>query len=67
LIARSLSKAAGVDDLPVRWRMIGGGPWFDNQVAMLHVDGRRIDFQIEKAVANGGSAELDCVLEHRLA
>jgi len=66
-VTRALSKAAGVEDLPVRWRMVDGGPWFDNQVAMLHVNGRRIDFQIEKAEGRGEGAELDCVLEHRLA
>jgi hypothetical protein len=66
-LTRALSKAAGVDDLPVRWRMIGDGPWFDNQVAMLHVDGRRMAFGIEKAVGDGDGARLHCVLEHRIS
>ncbi len=44
------------------------GPWFDNQVATLRIDGRRIDMQIEKALAqNGSEPELECVMDHRLA
>ena len=32
---------AGVRDPGIGWRMVGDGPWFDNQVATLVVDGRR--------------------------
>jgi PhoD-like phosphatase len=65
---RALARSAGVDDPGVRWRMIGDGPWFDNQVATLEIDGRRIDMRLEKAVpVDTSSARLDCVLEHRLA
>ncbi len=66
--ARALARSAGVDDPDVRWRMVGDGPWFDNQVATLEIDGRRIDMRIEKAVpVDTDSARLDCVLDHRLA
>ena len=34
----------------VRWRMVGDGPWFDNQVATLRIDGRAIELRLEKAV-----------------
>jgi PhoD-like phosphatase len=65
---RALARSAGVDDPGVRWRMIGDGPWFDNQVATLEIDGRRIDMRLEKAMpVDTASARLDCVLEHRLA
>jgi PhoD-like phosphatase len=65
---RALARSAGVDDPPVRWRMIGDGPWFDNQVATLEIDGRRMAMRLEKAVpADTSSAWLDCVLDHRLA
>ena len=73
VVARSLSRAAGVDSEPVRWRMVDGGPWFDNMVASLIVDGRRMDFEIEKALPDGdgsdGHAEprLERVLSHRIA
>jgi hypothetical protein len=41
---------------------------FDNQVAALEIDGRRIDLRLEKAVPmDASSAKLDCVLYHRLA
>jgi PhoD-like phosphatase len=67
-IWRALARSAGVDDPGVRWRMIGDGPWFDNQVATLEIDGRRIDMRLEKAVpVDTDSARLDRVLDHRLA
>jgi hypothetical protein len=48
--------------------MIGDGPWFDNQVATLTVDGRRMEMRLEKAVpVDEDSARLECALEHRLA
>jgi PhoD-like phosphatase len=65
---RSLAHLAGVRDPGIGWRMIGDGPWFDNQVATLTVDGRRIDMRLDKAVpVNENSAQLECVLEQRLA
>ncbi len=73
VVGRALSLAAGVDSEPVRWRMVGDGPWFDNQVAKLHVDGRRMTFEIDKALPDGdgfgGRSEpkLECVFSHRLA
>ncbi len=67
-LMRSLSRSAGVPDTSVRWRLVEGGPWFDNQIAGLRIHGRRIDMQIEKALAvNGSDPQLDCVLDHRLA
>jgi hypothetical protein len=48
--------------------MVGGGPWFDNQVASLHIDGRRIDFDLQKAVPDGDrGARLENKLTHRVA
>ena len=65
---RALARAAGVDDPEVRWRMVGDGPWFENQVATLEIDGRRLQMRLEKAVpVDTSSARLDCVLERRLA
>jgi PhoD-like phosphatase len=66
--ARALARSAGVADPGVRWRMIGDGPWFDNQVATLEIDGRRIAMRLEKAVpVDRSSARLERVLDHRLA
>jgi len=65
---RGLAHLAGVRDPGIGWRMIGDGPWFDNQVATLIVDGRRIEMRLDKAVpVDETSARLECVLEYRLA
>jgi hypothetical protein len=65
---RALARAAGVGDPDVRWRMVGGGPWFDNQVGTLRVDGRRLDIRLERAVpVDTSSAKLEQVLNCELA
>ena len=65
---RRLARAAGVDDPGIRWRLTGDGPWFDNQVATLVIDGRRMEMHLDKAVpVDHDDAELERVLEHRLA
>jgi hypothetical protein len=67
-VTRALAAAAGVDEPEVRWRMVGDGPWFDNQVATLRVDGRAIELRLEKAVpVDDASARLEEVLDRRLA
>jgi hypothetical protein len=67
-VTRALARAAGVDDPDVRWRMVGDGPWFDNQVATLRIDGRAIEMRLDKAVPiDTTSARLEKVLDHRLA
>jgi hypothetical protein len=63
-----LAKRAGVEDPGIRWRLYGGGPWFDNQVATLVIDGRRMDMHLDKAVpVDDKRARLERVLEARLA
>jgi hypothetical protein len=67
-VARALAASAGVNDPPVRWRMVGDGPWFDNQVATLRIDGRASEMRLEKAVPiDSDSARLERVLDQRLA
>lgn len=66
-LTRALARAAGVTDPSIRWRLVGDGPYFDNQLATLKVDGRRIDLRIEKAVPGVDEPALDCVQETRLA
>ena len=39
-VGRALARAAGVEDEPLTWE-IADGPWFENQVATLDLDGRR--------------------------
>ena len=68
VVWRALARSAGVGDPPVRWRMVGDGPWFDNQVATLTIDGRRMEMRLDKAVpVDEHHARLECVLEQRLA
>jgi hypothetical protein len=68
LFARSLARLAGVRDPGVGWRMVGDGPWFDNQVATLVIDGREIEMRLDKAVpVDEQHARLERVLERRLA
>ena len=40
---------------PLTWE-ITDGPWFDNQVATLDLDGRRCTFRLESAVGAGEEA-----------
>jgi PhoD-like phosphatase len=65
---RALAKSAGVEDPGIRWRLTGGGPWFDNQVASLLIDGREMEMRLDKAVpVDTTVAKLERVLEQRLA
>ena len=52
LVGRGLARAARVEDEPLTWE-IADGPWFDNQVAWLDLDGRRCTFRLERAVGAG--------------
>ena len=63
-LTRALARAAGVEDPPLRWRPVGEAPVFDNVVASLTIDGRRLDFRLEKALP---PARLEPVIETRLA
>ncbi|CAB4929006.1 unannotated protein [freshwater metagenome] len=47
--ARLLGRAAGVADPPVGWRR-ELGPWFDNQLAWLELDGRRGRLRFQRSV-----------------
>jgi hypothetical protein len=68
LVTRTLARLAGVRDPGIGWRMTGDGPWFDNQVATLVIDGREIEMRLDKAVPVAETrAKLERVLDHRLA
>ena len=69
-VGRALARSAGVEPPSIRWRQVGDGPFFDNMVASLHVDGRRMSMEIEKAVPDPESdeeARLEQVFERRIA
>ena len=68
LVTRTLAHLAGVRDPGIGGRMVGDGPWFDNQVATLVIDGREIEMRLDKAVpVDEEHAKLERVLEHPLA
>jgi hypothetical protein len=68
VITRALARLAGVRDPGIGWRMTGDGPWFDNQVATLVIDGSEIEMTLDKAVpVDEANAKLERVLDHRLA
>ncbi|HEX7058499.1 MAG TPA: alkaline phosphatase D family protein [Solirubrobacterales bacterium] len=64
--ARTLGQAAGASDPGIRWRL-AEGPYFDNQVATMRLDGRRAQLKLDKTVpGEDGDRRLDCVFERRL-
>ena len=63
---RALSRSAGAPDPGIRWRLLEG-PYFDNQVAALRLDGRDAVAQLDKTVAGEGEErELERVFERPL-
>jgi hypothetical protein len=64
---RALAGSAGAADPGLRWRLLEG-PYFDNQVATLRLDGRESVLQLDKTVpGDEDERALDCVFERRLA
>ena len=66
-LARRLAAAAGAPDPGIRWRL-RDGPCFDNQVAMLRIDGRGIEMRLDKTVAGAENEQaLETTFRRRLA
>ena len=66
-LGRALARSARAPDPPIHWRFTDG-PWFDNQIATIELDGRRARLSIDKAiVGNAHVPRLECVLERDLA
>jgi hypothetical protein len=51
-VGRRLARAAGVPEEPLSWTLTEG-PWFDNQIATLELDGRRARVRLETAIGRG--------------
>ncbi len=69
-VARALARAAAVPDPEIGWRLAHDEPWFDNQVAMLELEGRRARFVLEKATPDESSRDgvrLENVFSHGVA
>jgi PhoD-like phosphatase len=66
-LMRLLGRSAGAPDPEIGWRL-ADGPYFDNQVATLRLDGREAKMKLDKTVAGEeDERELECVFERRLA
>jgi hypothetical protein len=66
-LASLLARAAGTPDPGIRWRTLDG-PYFDNQVAGLHIDGRRAWARLDKTVpGEEGKEALEESFSRRLA
>jgi PhoD-like phosphatase len=67
-LVRALAHAAGVDDPGIRWRF-ACGPYFDNQIATLSLEGREASLTISKTVHDprAEGARLKTVFERRIA
>ena len=62
-----LAKLAGAPDPEIRWRLLDG-PFFDNQVATLALDGRRASMRLDKTIPGDRDQQsLECSFERRLA
>jgi hypothetical protein len=56
-LMHALARAAGVRDVPVDWE-VEHGPWFDNGVMTVVLQGRRAAVEVEHAVLDGGDQVL---------
>jgi hypothetical protein len=66
-IATALAKAAGAEDPGIRWRLLDG-PFFDNQVATLHIEGRHATMRLDKTIPGARDQHsLEESFERRLA
>ncbi len=66
-ITRALARTAGVRDPEIEWRFLEG-PYFDNQVASLNLDGRAAVLKLEKTVPSDEEEQrLETSFERRLA
>jgi PhoD-like phosphatase len=66
-VMRALAGAAGAPDPGLRWRLTDG-PFFDNQVATLRLDGRAAQIKLDKTVpGKEEERHLECVFERRLS
>jgi phosphodiesterase/alkaline phosphatase D-like protein len=67
VVTRALARLAGVRPPPISWHIDDRGPWFDNQIATIVIEGRRAKLVLEKTVPDGDDLALEQVFEHDLA
>jgi hypothetical protein len=65
-IGRGLARAAGAREPDIRWRFVEG-PWFDNQVGTLKLNGRDASVRLDKTTGGAdGDFELEELFDHSL-
>ena len=64
--AHGLARISGAPDPGIRWRLLEG-PYFDNQVATLRLDGREATVRLDKTIAGEDESNLEKTFERRLA
>ena len=68
LVGKTLARLAGVEEPPLRWRLMHEKPWFDNHLSTLELRGRQATLKVEKTIPeDAGEAQLYTLLEQRLA
>ena len=66
MLARNLARLAKAPDPGIRWRLLEG-PYFDNQVGTVRLDGRRAIVRLDKTVAGEqDERELEKTFERRI-
>jgi hypothetical protein len=66
-LTRWLAHRAGVKDPAISWK-VDAGPWFDNQIASLSMDGRRARFRLERSrLGDDGEPCLETLLDQPLS
>jgi PhoD-like phosphatase len=67
-LVRTLAHAAGVEDPDIRWRF-ASGPYFDNQLATLSLEGREATLTLSKTVHDPEAVapRLETAFERRIA
>jgi phosphodiesterase/alkaline phosphatase D-like protein len=66
-VTRRLARRAGVPPPRIAWE-ISDGPWFDNQIGELEIEGRRIDVTLSKSPpGDAAQPRLDAQLDRTLA
>ena len=66
-VAAALARAAGAEDPGIRWAL-RDGPFFDNQVATLRLDGRTATMRLDKTIPGDRDQQsLETSFERRLA
>jgi hypothetical protein len=66
-VSRALARLSGAPDPGIRWRLLEG-PYFDNQIATLRLDGREAIARLDKTVAGEeDEGSLEKSFERRLA